>query len=40
MNNKLNNVLNEFFEKNEAQNEEELNVKLQEFLAKYNNGEN
>lgn len=39
MDNKLNNMLNEFFANTDAQNDEELNEKLQEFMAKYNNGE-
>ena len=39
MDNKLNNMLNEFFANTDAQNDEELNEKLQEFIAKYNNGE-
>lgn len=32
-------MLNEFFANTDAQNDEELNEKLQEFMAKYNNGE-
>lgn len=39
MDNKLNNMLNEFFANTDAQNDEELNEKLQEFMAKYNNCE-
>lgn len=39
MDNKLNNMLNEFFANTDAQNDEELNEKLQEFIVKYNNGE-
>ena len=39
MNNKLNNMLNEFFANTDVENDEELNEKLQEFIAKYNNGE-
>ncbi len=38
MNNKLNNMLKEFFENNEAKDEEEMNEKLQEFMQKYNSG--
>lgn len=39
MNNKMNNMLNEFFANTDAKNEEELNQQLQEFIKKYNNGE-
>ena len=39
MDNKFNNMLNEFFANTDAKNDEELNEKLQEFIAKYNNGE-
>ena len=39
MDNKLNNMLNEFFANNEFENEEEANKKLQEFIMKYNNNE-
>lgn len=39
MNNKLNNMLNEFFENTDAKNDEELNEKLQEFMMQYNAGE-
>lgn len=39
MDNKLNNMLNEFFANTDAKNDEELNEKLQEFIVKYNNGE-
>ena len=39
MDNKFNNILNDFFENVDAKNEDELNDKLQEFIAKYNNGE-
>ena len=39
MNNKLNNMINEFFENVDAKNENELNEKLQEFIQKYNNDE-
>ena len=39
MNNKLNNMINEFFANNEAKDEKELNEKLQEFIQKYNAGE-
>lgn len=38
MDNKFNNMLNEFFANADAKNDEELNEKLQEFIAKYNNG--
>lgn len=39
MDNKLNNMLNEFFENTDAKNDEELNEKLQEFMMQYNAGE-
>ena len=39
MNNKLNNMINEFLANTDAKNEKELNEKLQEFIQKYNNGE-
>lgn len=39
MNNKLNNLINEFMANTKARNEEELNKELGEFLKKYNNGE-
>ena len=39
MNNKLNNLINEFMENSKAKNEEELNKELGEFLEKYNNDE-
>lgn len=39
MDNKFNNMLNEFLANANAKNEEELNEKLQEFMKKYNNGE-
>ena len=39
MNNKLNNMLNEFFENNDFENIEDANRKLQEFMMKYNNNE-
>lgn len=39
MDNKFNNMLNEFFANTDAKNDEELEEKLQEFIAKYNNGE-
>ena len=39
MNNKTNNMLNEFLENCDIEDEEELNEKLQEFTEKYNNGE-
>lgn len=39
MNNKLNNLLNEFFEKNEGKSEEEINKELQKFIMEYNNDE-
>jgi len=39
MNNKFNNMLNEFFANTDAENDEELNEKLQEFISKYNDGE-
>jgi len=39
MDNKFNNMLNEFFANIDAKSDEELNEKLQEFIAKYNNGE-
>ena len=39
MNNKLNNMLNEFFKNCDAKDEDELNDKLQEFMQKLNNGE-
>lgn len=38
MNNKLNNMLNDFLAKNEAKTDEELNKKLEEFMFKYNAG--
>lgn len=39
MDNKLNNMINEFLANTDAKNEKELNQKLQEFIKKYNNGE-
>lgn len=39
MNNKLNNMINEFLENTNLKDEKELDVKLQEFMQKYNNGE-
>lgn len=39
MNNKLNNMVNEFLANVNANNEEELNEKLQDFIKKYNAGE-
>ncbi len=39
MDNKLNNMLNEFFENCDSKDEEVLNKKLQEFMQKINNGE-
>ena len=39
MNNKLNNMLEEFFKNNNTKNIDEANEKLQEFLKMYNNGE-
>lgn len=39
MNNKLNNMINDFFANTDAKNEEELNEDLQEFLKRYNAGE-
>lgn len=39
MNNKLNNMINDFFTNTDAKNEEELNEDLQEFLKRYNAGE-
>ena len=39
MDNKLNNIINGFFENTDAKNDEELNNQLQELMKKYNNGE-
>lgn len=39
MNNKLNNMINEFLANTDAKDEKELNEKLQEFIQKYNAGE-
>ena len=39
MDNKLNNMLNEFFENCDPKDEEELNKRLNEFMQKINNGE-
>lgn len=39
MDNKFNNLLNDFFANADAKNDEELNEKLQEFITQYNNGE-
>lgn len=39
MDNKLNNMINEFLADTDALNEEELNKKLQEFIKKYNAGD-
>ena len=39
MNNKLNNMINDFLANTDAKNEEELNEKLQEFILKINNDE-
>lgn len=36
MDNEFNNILNKFFANTDAKNNEELNEKLQEFIAKYN----
>ena len=38
MNNKLNNMINEFLANTDAKDEKELNEKLQEFIKMYNNG--
>ena len=38
MNNKLNNLLNDFLKENEVASKEELDKKLQEFMMKYNMG--
>lgn len=39
MNNKLNNMVNEFLANTDAKDEKELNEKLQGFIQKYNAGE-
>lgn len=39
MNNKLNNMLKDFFENNNVKDIDEANEKLQEFIQKYNNNE-
>ena len=39
MDNKFDNIINDFFEKTDIKNEKELNEKLQEFIQKYNAGE-
>lgn len=39
MNNKFNNMINEFLKNVDAKDENELNKKIQEFMIKYNNGE-
>ena len=39
MNNKLNNMINDFLANTDAKDENELNEKLQEFIKKYNAGE-
>ena len=39
MDNKFNNMINEFLANTDAKNEKELNEKLQEFMQKYNSGE-
>ncbi len=39
MDNKLNNMLNDFLKNNDAKDKKELNEKLQEFIKKYNAGE-
>ena len=39
MNNKLNNMINEFLANTDAKNEDELNEQLQKFIKKYNAGE-
>ena len=39
MDNKLNNMINDFFANTDAKDEDELNEKLQEFIKKYNDGE-
>ena len=39
MDNKLNNILNDFFKENEGKSDSELNEKLEEFINKYNSGE-
>lgn len=39
MNNKLNNMVNQFLANNNTENEEELNKKLQEFIKKLNANE-
>jgi hypothetical protein len=39
MDNKFNNMINEFFANTDAKDENELNERLQEFIQKYNAGE-
>ena len=39
MDNKFNNMINEFLQNVDAKDDKELNEKLQEFMKKYNNGE-
>lgn len=39
MDNKLNNMFNDFFKENEGKSDSESNEKLEEFLNKYNSGE-
>ena len=39
MNNKLNNMINDFLGNTDAKDEKELNEKLQEFILKINNDE-
>lgn len=39
MNNKFNRIITDFLENTDAENDEELDEKLQEFMEKYNNGE-
>ena len=39
MNNKFNNMLQEFLKDNNVKNIDEANEKLQEFIKKYNNNE-
>ena len=39
MNNKLNNMINEFLANTDAKNEDELNEQLQKLIKKYNDGE-
>ena len=39
MNNKLNNMLEEFFKNNNVDNIDDANKKMQEFIKMYNNGD-